>query len=74
MGPTGAGYATLAALAGTNTTVYVAPAAGAQSATNPKFTLTNTYLEELPVLSATVGEISKITITFKGGNYTAATS
>ena len=67
-------YATLAALVGTNTTVYCAPASGAQSATNPKFTLTNTYLEELPVLQATVGEISKITITFKGGNYNAATS
>lgn len=67
-------YATLAALVGTATTVKVKPASGAASATNPEFTLTGTYLEALPVVNASLGELSSITLTFKGGTYTVATS
>ena len=67
-------YATLATLVGTATTVVVKPTSSATGATNPAFTLTNTYLESLPVINATLGEISSIDITFKGGTYTAATS
>jgi len=67
-------YATLATLVGTATTVVVKPTSAATSATNPGFTLTNTYLESLPVINANLGEISSIDITFKGGTYTAATS
>jgi hypothetical protein len=67
-------YATLATLVGTATTVIVKPTSSATGATNPAFTLTNTYLESLPVINATLGEISSIDITFKGGTYTAATS
>ena len=67
-------YAALKDLVGTQSNVSCAPASGAQSATNPKFTLTNTYLEELPVLDAKLGEISSIDLTFKGGTYAAATS
>ena len=67
-------YATLAALVGTATTVKVKPASGANSATNPEFTLTGTYLEALPVVNASLGELSSITLTFKGGTYTVATS
>jgi hypothetical protein len=65
-------YATLASLVGTATTVIVKPTSAAVGATNPNFTLTNTYLETLPVLNATVGELASIDITFKGGTYTAA--
>ena len=65
-------YATLATLVGTATTVIVKPTSAAVGATNPNFTLTNTYLETLPVLNATVGELSQIDIVFKGGTYTAA--
>jgi hypothetical protein len=65
-------YATLATLVGTATTVVVKPTSASTSATNPAFTLTNTYLETLPVLNATLGEISSIDITFRGGTYTAA--
>jgi hypothetical protein len=64
-------YATLAALVGTATTVTVKPTSGAASATNPTFTLTGTYLEALPVIDAKYGELSEISITFKGGVYTA---
>ncbi len=67
-------YATLAALVGTTTTVSMKPTTGAASATNPTFTLTGTYLEALPVVNAKLGELSTISITFKGGVYTVATA
>jgi hypothetical protein len=65
-------YATLATLVGTQTTVIVKPTPSAVGATNPNFTLTGSYLETLPVINATLGEISQIDIVFKGGVYTAA--
>ena len=64
-------YATLATLVGTQTTVSVKPTSASASATNPTFTLTGAYLETLPVLNATLGEISQIDITFTGGVYSA---
>jgi len=60
-------YATLKALVGTTTTVRVQPAAPPDSATNPGLVLTGAYLENLPVLNATLGELSTIDITFTGG-------
>ncbi len=63
-------YATLKDLVGTQTTVIVKPAVGADSATNPGLTLTGTFLSELPHMF-TLGELSVITITFRGGVYTA---
>jgi len=65
-------YATLAALVGTQTTVKLKPTSAANSATNPEFSLTNCYLETLPVMNAALGEIQSIDITFKGGTYAAA--
>jgi hypothetical protein len=67
-------YATLATLVGTATTVVMKPTSAAVSATNPSFTLTGTYLEALPVIDASLGELSSISLTFRGGVYTAATS
>ena len=67
-------YATLSGLVGTQTTVTVKPADAALSATNPGFTLTGTYLETLPVISASLGELSTIDIVFTGGVYSVATS
>ena len=63
-------YATLAALVGTTTTVIVKPATGSESATNPGFTLTGCFLAEMPVVNATMGELSTVDITFVGGDYT----
>ena len=63
-------YATLAALVGTTTTVKVSnTVAGLTSAspTEPRFELVGAYLESLPVINATMGELSTISITFKGG-------
>jgi hypothetical protein len=64
-------YATLATLVGTSTTVSVKPTSAATSATNPQMQLVGAYLETLPVLQATLGEISSIDITFTGGVYSA---
>lgn len=60
-------YATLAALVGTTTTVTVADVAGGEV-----FTLTGCYLTEMPVINATLGELSTIDITFVGGTYSVA--
>ena len=67
-------YATLKDLVGTPTTVRVQPTSAVDSATNPGFILTNTYLETLPVLNASLGELSTIDITFQGGAYTVDTT
>ena len=63
-------YATLAALVGTTTTVKVSnTVAGLTTAspTEPRFELVGAYLESLPVINATMGELSTISIVFKGG-------
>ena len=70
-------YATLAALVGTQTTVTISPTAAGlatPTATAPKFTLTNCYLAELPLLDATLSELSTISLVFTGGSLTTATS
>jgi hypothetical protein len=61
-------YATLKSLVGTTTTVVVKPAVGADSATNPGFTLTGAFLAELPHTFA-LGELSTVDVTFHGGVY-----
>ena len=63
-------YATLAALVGTTTTVKVSNTVGgltSASPTEPRFELAGAYLESLPVINATMGELSTISIIFKGG-------
>jgi hypothetical protein len=63
-------FATLENVVGGLVTVIVKPAVGADSATNPGFTLTGALLAELPVVNATMGELSTIDVTFVGGTYT----
>jgi hypothetical protein len=67
-------YATLQSLVGTTTTVRVQPAAPPDSATNPGLILTGCFLAELPVLNATMSELSTIDITFTGGVFSADTT
>jgi hypothetical protein len=67
-------YASLQALVGTSTTVRVQPAGPPDAATNPGFILTGTFLAEMPVLNATMGELSTIDITFTGGVYSVDTT
>lgn len=66
-------FATLKSLVGTTTTVVVKPAVGADSATNPGFTLTGAFLAELPHTFA-LGELSTIDVTFHGGVYSEDTT
>lgn len=71
-------YATLASLVGTQFTVIVSPQApstpNTYSTTNPGFTLTGAYLASLPVINATMGELSTIDITIQGGSYSVDVS
>lgn len=67
-------YAALKDLVGTQFNVSVQPVSGTVSATAPKFTLSNTFLEELPVVDAKLGEMSQIDIVCKGGVYSVATA
>ena len=67
-------YATLAPLVGTKTTVVVKPTSAVDSATNPGFTLTNCYLETLPVISASLGELQSVDIVLMGGVFSADTT
>ena len=70
-------YATLAALVGTTTTVKVSNTVAGlttATATSPRFELVGTFLEELPVINATMGELSTISVTFKGGVLTTVIS
>ena len=62
-------YATLSALIGTKCYVKVSPASGANSATNPGFELTATYLSAIPVINASLGELSTYEIELQGGIY-----
>lgn len=64
-------FATLENVVGGLVNVIVKPASGSESATNPGFTLTGALLAELPVVNATMGELSTIDVTFVGGVYTA---
>ena len=64
-------YATLSALVGTKCFIRVTPVDAALSATNPAFELTNTYLGALPVVNATLGELSTYDVEFMGGTYVA---
>ena len=67
-------YATLQALVGTTTTVRVQPTSAGDSATNPGFVLTGAFLAEMPVLNATMGELSTTDVTFVGGVYSVDTT
>ena len=64
-------YATLSALVGTKCFIRVTPVDTTISATNPAFELTNTYLGALPVVNATLGELSTYDVEFMGGTYVA---
>ena len=62
-------YEVLSQLVGTQTTIIATPASGANSPTNPGFTLTDTLLAEMPVLQASLGELQSIDLTFTQGTY-----
>ena len=63
-------YAILAPLVGTKCYIKVKPTSAADSATNPGFELTNTFLSALPVMNANLGELATYDIELMGGAYT----
>lgn len=65
-------YATLSGLVGSSTNITVKPTSAATSATNPIFTITGCYLESLPIVNASLGELDTIDLTFQGGTYSVA--
>jgi hypothetical protein len=67
-------YAVLAPLLGTKCTIKVNPTSAADSATNPGFILTDTYLSSIPVINASLGELSTYEIEFQGGVYSVDTT
>ena len=64
-------YATLKDLVGTSITIVVNPTSAADSATNPGFTLSGTYLESLDVIAAEIGTLGMVTVSTQGGAYSA---
>ena len=67
-------YAILAPLLGTKCTIKVNPTSSGDSATNPGFILTDTYLASIPVINASLGELSTYEIEFQGGVYSVDTT
>jgi hypothetical protein len=65
---------TLQSLVGTTTTIVLKPSDAAVGASNPSYTVTGAYLANLPVINATVAELSSIDVTFTGGTWARATS
>ncbi len=64
--------ATIYALVGTTTTLVLKPSSAVVGATNPSYTLTGAYLETHTPIAASLGELSTITLTFRGGTLAKA--
>jgi hypothetical protein len=66
--------ATLFPLVGTQTTVVIKPTSDAVSATNPSYTLSDTFLTAHTPVAGAVGELAMTSISFTGGVLVKATS
>lgn len=66
--------ATIYALVGTTTNIVLKPTSAAVGATNPSYTLTGAYLESHTPIAANLGELSTVTLTFRGGTLAKATT
>jgi len=66
--------ATIYALVGTTTNLVLKPSSSAVSSTNPSYTLTGAYLETHTPIAASLGELSTVTLTFRGGTLAKATT
>ena len=67
--------ASIYSLVGIQTTITTSPTAAGlatPSATEPKYTLTGAYLSSHTPISASLGELSTVTLTFTGGTLTKA--
>jgi len=65
---------TINGLVGTTTTVVILPTSDAISATNPSYTLTDTFVASFQPINGSVGELSMTSVEFQGGTLTRATT
>lgn len=66
--------ASIYGLVGTTTNLVLKPSSAAVGSTNPSYTLTGAYLESHTPIAASLGELSTITLTFRGGTLAKATT
>ena len=66
--------ATIFPLVGTTTTVVIKPTSGAVSATNPSYTLANTFVSSHQPVSGSVGDMAMTSLSLVGGTLTKAVS
>ena len=64
--------ATIYPLVGTATTVIIRPNGATTGATNPSYTISNTYLAAHTPVAGAVGELAQTTLTFTGGTIVKA--
>lgn len=72
--PSNSVEATIFPLVGTTTTVVIKPNGSTTSATNPAYTLSNTYLASHTPVAGGVGELASTSLSFTGGTLAKATS
>jgi hypothetical protein len=66
--------ATIYPLVGTTTTVEIIPVDTTVSSTNPKYTVSGTFLAAHSPVAGAVGELAMTSLTFTGGTLVKATS
>jgi hypothetical protein len=66
--------ATIYPLVGTATTVLIKPNGATTSATNPAYTISNTFLTSHQPVAGAVGELAKTSLSFTGGTIAKATA
>jgi len=66
--------ATVFPLVGTSTTIVIKPTSSAVSATNPSYTVSNTYLATHTPVNGQVGELATTSLSFQGGTLAKATA
>jgi hypothetical protein len=66
--------ATIYPLVGTTTTIVLIPVNTTVSATNPRYTISNTYLAASNPVAGAVGELAKMSLTFTGGTVVKTTT
>ena len=66
--------ATIFPLVGTQTTVTVRPSSASTSATNPLYTVSNTFLAAHTPVAAAVGELAMTSLSFTGGTLVKTTA
>jgi len=66
--------ATIYPLVGTTTTIIVIPVNTTVSTTNPRYTVSNTFLAAHTPISGAVGDLAKTSLSFQGGSVAKTTA